>query len=106
MQLSEGNSNNLMANEELFEELRSHLGVFLLKHQELLLENSALQKEIVSLKEQLLKKNQKFSNFQNQHKLGNIATSIVGKEGKSTDLKYKINEYIKEIDRCIIHLKK
>ena len=94
-----------MANEELFEELRSHLGAFIIRHNELINENQLLQKEIVTLKKTLSNRDKRFSNFKNQQKLSNIASSIVGKEGNSADLKRKINEYIKEIDRCIIHLK-
>jgi len=94
-----------MANEDIFEELRSHLGTFLIQHKELVNENTILQNEIVQLKEQLVEKDEHFANFQNQQKLSNIASNIVGEEGKSAQLKHKINEYIKEIDRCIIHLK-
>ena len=94
-----------MANEDLFEELRSHLGAFLVRQKELTNDNAVLQKEIVELKEELVLKDEKFANFQNQQKLSNIASSVAGKEGNSAQLKHKINEYIKEIDRCIIHLK-
>jgi predicted nucleic acid-binding Zn-ribbon protein len=94
-----------VANEDLFEELRSHLGAFIITHNELKNDYALLQKEIVELKEELTKKDEQFSNFQNQQKLSNIASSVVGKEGDSAQLKHKINEYIKEIDRCIIHLK-
>jgi hypothetical protein len=105
MQLSDDNSTIKMANDELFEDLRSHLGAFIIKHNELQNDYATLQKETVKLKEELIAKDEKFANFQNQQKLSNIATSVVGKEGNSAELKLKIKEYIKEIDRCIIHLK-
>ncbi len=45
-------------------------------------------------------------NFQNQDKISKIVTSVtVGEQGRNTELKLKINEYIKEIDKCIAHLK-
>jgi hypothetical protein len=94
-----------MANDQIFEELRSHLGAFIIKHNELKNDSVILQKEISELKEQLVKKDEQFTNFQNQQKLSNIASSVVGKEGNSAELKQRINEYIKEIDKCIIHLK-
>jgi hypothetical protein len=94
-----------MANDQIFEELRSHIGAFIIKHNELKNDSVILQKEISELKEQLVKKDEQFTNFQNQQKLSNIASSVVGKEGNSAELKQRINEYIKEIDKCIIHLK-
>ena len=94
-----------MAQDELFEELRSHLGAFIVKHEELKNAYSSLQKENVELKEQLIGKELEKRNFQNQQNLTNIASSTIGIEGNSAELKHKINEYIKEIDRCILHLK-
>jgi uncharacterized small protein (DUF1192 family) len=94
-----------MANDQIFEELRSHIGAFIIKHNELKNDSVILQKEITELKEELVKKDEQFTNFQNQQKLSNIASSVVGKEGNSAELKQRINEYIKEIDKCIIHLK-
>ena len=44
-------------------------------------------------------------NFQNQIKIGKIVESIdVG--GDSSELKVRIDEYIREIDKCIEHLAK
>ena len=94
-----------MANDQIFEELRSHLGAFIIKYNELKNDSAILQKEVSELKEQLVKKDEQFTNFQNQQKLSNIASSVVGKEGNNAELKLRINEYIKEIDKCIIHLK-
>ena len=94
-----------MANEEIFEDLRSHLGAFIIKNNELKDDYETLKKEVVALKEELVRKDEQFANFQNQQKLSNIASKIAGKEGNGAELKHKINEYIKEIDRCIIHLK-
>ena len=94
-----------MAHDELFEELRTHLGAFILKHKALQDDYVLLQKENVELKTQLKEKDHEIRNFQNQQKLTNIAGSEVGKEGDRAELKRKINEYIREIDKCIIHLK-
>ncbi len=94
-----------MINDNLYEELRSHIGAFILKHKALENEYSILKKEIVELKEELVEKDQKFKDFQKRENLTNIVTSVVGEETKGAEFKHKINEYIKEIDRCIIHLK-
>lgn len=59
--------------------------------------NSQLQAEVEDLKAQL-------SDFQNQDKIAKIVSSTTVEKEESAELKYKLNEYIKEIDRCISHL--
>ena len=93
-----------MKQDELFEELRNHLGAVILKHQQLKEDYTDLKKENVLLNKQLKEKNVEIEGFQNQQNLSNIATSVVGKEGDSAALKRQINEFIREIDRCITHL--
>lgn len=74
-----------------------------LKVEVLALENGkqALEKEIEVL-------NEKLKSFQNQDKITKIVQSVAddGERPKEsvTELKLKINEYIKEIDKCILHL--
>jgi hypothetical protein len=58
-------------------------------------------RELKALKE---KQNEDLKNFQNQDKISKIVSSIAEDTQKSTELKLKINEYIKEIDKCIAHL--
>lgn len=66
--------------------------------QEVREENIKLKQEISDLKEEL-------KNFQNQEKISKIATSVAfGGQGDNEELKRKIDEYIKEIDKCIAHL--
>ncbi|MBO3699202.1 hypothetical protein [Roseivirga sp. E12] len=59
--------------------------------------NSQLQAEVEHLKAQL-------SDFQNQDKIAKIVSSTTVEKEESAELKLKLNEYIKEIDRCISHL--
>lgn len=44
--------------------------------------------------------------FQNREKINKIVSHVSNEGGgeKITELKQKINEYIKEIDRCVAHL--
>jgi hypothetical protein len=56
-----------------------------------------LQSEVDGLKAQLV-------DFQNQHKIAKIVSSTTVEKEESAELKNKLNEYIKEIDRCISHL--
>ncbi|MDH5367388.1 MAG: hypothetical protein OEW67_10395 [Cyclobacteriaceae bacterium] len=64
-----------------------------------------LRVEKAELKGLLKTKEDNLVNFQNQIKIGKIVESIdVG--GDSSELKERIDEYIREIDRCIEHLTK
>ncbi|MFY0593670.1 MAG: hypothetical protein JXQ92_13570 [Roseivirga sp.] len=64
---------------------------------QLQIKNEQLQLEVETLKGQL-------ADFQNQYKIAKIASSTTVEKEESTELKQKLNEYIKEIDRCIAHL--
>ncbi len=64
---------------------------------QLQLKNNLLQEEVEGLKRQL-------TDFQNQYKIAKIVSSTTVEKEESTELKHKLNEYIKEIDRCIAHL--
>ena len=57
-------------------------------------ENSFLQGKLADGKVQI-------KDLEEQNKVLKLAKSLSGKEGKSTDIKLKINELIREIDKCI-----
>ena len=62
-----------------------------------------LRSENADLKNTIKTKEEKLLDFQNQIKIGKIVDSIeVG--GDSSELKGRIDEYIREIDKCIEHL--
>jgi regulator of replication initiation timing len=84
--------------------LENKIGLLLDSHQNLKdksetlsLENKGLQSQIEELTTQL-------NDFQNQDKITKIVSSNTVEKEEATELKYKLNEYIKEIDRCIAHL--
>lgn len=56
------------------------------------------------LKGQLQQQEAKLSNFQNQTKISKIVESMVVGDTDSDELKDVIDDYIKEIDKCIAHL--
>ena len=60
-------------------------------------QNAKLQQEVASLGGQL-------TDFQNQDKITKIVSNTTVEKEESIELKHKLNEYIKEIDRCIAHL--
>lgn len=57
-----------------------------------------------NLKMILDKKNEDLLHFKNQDKIAKIVSSISSGDKSSTELKLKINEYIKEIEKCIAYL--
>ena len=60
-------------------------------------ENDQLKAEVEGLRGQL-------ADFQNQYKITKIVSNTTVEKEESAELKHKLNEYIKEIDRCIAHL--
>jgi hypothetical protein len=56
------------------------------------------------LKAIIERQNQEIKNFQNQEKISKIVSSIAEDAHNPSELKLKINEYIREIDKCIAHL--
>ena len=67
------------------------------KNKELEATNNSLILEVEGLKAKL-------SDFQNQYKIAKIVSSTTVEKDESVELKNKLNEYIKEIDRCIAHM--
>lgn len=59
-----------------------------------------IRKENTDLKAQLEKKSSQINNFQNQIKISKIVDKMAVKDD-TAELKDKINEYIKDIDKCI-----
>jgi len=69
---------------------------FLLKENELLLQNSS------KLQHQLLENKQLLEQRDKQFKLLRIAKTIEGSDNSTRDTKFKINALIREIDKCIV----
>ncbi|MBC7450036.1 MAG: hypothetical protein H7259_00950 [Cytophagales bacterium] len=74
-------------------------------HSELKGSYQELQNENSRLKNQIELKEEEVRNFHNQQKISKIVTSIADDTHRKTELKLKINEYIKEIDKCIAFIK-
>jgi uncharacterized coiled-coil DUF342 family protein len=64
----------------------------------------AVYTENYNLKMILDKKNEDLMHFKNQDKITKIVSSIASGEKSTTELKLKLNEYIKEIEKCIAYL--
>lgn len=65
-----------------------------------------LKNQNAELKALLRSKEEQISDFQNRIKISTIVDSISVGETEATEVKDKIDDYIKEIDRCINQLSK
>ena len=92
-------------NDELFEELKSQILTFVASQQKLESQLDTLQKENDMLKAQLAENSIEADSFQNQQKLSKLVGSKVREGEDKANIKRLLNGYIKEIDRCIMHLK-
>ena len=68
--------------------------------------NEDLQIENSELKSLLTSKEQQILDFQNKIKISTIVDSISVDDSEATEVKSKIDDYIKEIDKCINQLSK
>ena len=69
-------------------------------------ERAQLQAENEELRTLVQSKERQISGFQNKIKIGKIVEGMEGEGENSSELRKKIDVYIKEIDRCIAHLSK
>jgi chromosome segregation ATPase len=60
----------------------------------------------LEIKALLDSKQQQIQNFQNKNNISTIVGSIAVGENEAAEVKNKIDDYIKEIDRCINQLSK
>jgi FtsZ-binding cell division protein ZapB len=70
-----------------------------------LLEVKELKEENAFLKNLIKNKEEEIKNFQNQFKISKIVTTLADDTHRKAELKLKINEYIREIDKCLAYLK-
>jgi chromosome segregation ATPase len=73
-------------------------------YQDLKEELSIVKSENLELKELIRKKEDQIIDFQNKYKISKIVKNIRDGEEDASELKNQINEYIREIDKCILHL--
>jgi septal ring factor EnvC (AmiA/AmiB activator) len=85
-------------------DLEFKLKKLIAEHESLKASLQASRTENEALKNIIREQNEEIKNFQNQEKITKIVSSIAEGTQNNTELKLKINEYIKEIDRCIVYL--
>jgi regulator of replication initiation timing len=78
--------------------------VLLNEHKALKDEMRSLKLENHELRGDLKRRDEQLSNFKNQIKITKIVDNINPEDGSVSELKKKVDEYIREIDKCIAHL--
>lgn len=67
-------------------------------------ENAALKQELAEVKKLVQEKEESLEHFKNQIKISKIVNNIPVENKASTELKERINNYIKEIDKIVDYL--
>jgi chromosome segregation ATPase len=97
-----------MAKEKQLQQLQSienKVRQLLNRHADAQQKLAVAQEEIKMLETRLEEREQQIKNFQNQENIVKIVDAIAGNTANSTELKLKLNEYIREIDKCIAYLR-
>ena len=88
----------------LYQEIKQKLLILIERYQEAKDELHEVKIENELLRKELAQKNERIKNFQNQDKINKIVSNVALEEVEIEELKAKLDNYIKEIDRCIAYL--
>ncbi|HMG92775.1 MAG TPA: hypothetical protein VK589_22110 [Chryseolinea sp.] len=78
--------------------------VLINEHKSLKEEVKALKKENQDLRAAVKIRDEQIAGFHNQLKITKIVDSLNPEDGSVSELKKKVDDYIREIDKCIAHL--
>ena len=84
--------------------LERKLVVLLSEHKNLKEELKSLKTENQELKGAVRAREEQIAGFHNQLKITKIVDNLDPEDGSVSELKKKVDEYIREIDKCISHL--
>jgi predicted RNase H-like nuclease (RuvC/YqgF family) len=76
------------------------------EHKSLKEEIKSLKIENQELKSAIKARDEQVVHFKNQIKISKIADNIHPEDGSNLELKKKVEEYIREVDKCIAYLSK
>ena len=84
--------------------LERKINILLANHKSIKEQVSDLERKNDELKKDLASKDQQLNDFQNRIKIDKIVDTVGADREYASGLKFKLNDYIKEIDRCIVQL--
>lgn len=85
----------------LVDSLQSKVEKLIIQHKKAKEDIKQLKDENLFLQNKLTESKSKVLELEDRNKVLKLAKSLGGEKGKSTDLKLKINELVREIDKCI-----
>ena len=85
----------------IVESLQSKVEKLIIQHNKAKEDIKQLKEDNTSLQGKLTYARVQAKELSEKNKVLKLAKSLSGKQGKSTDIKLKINELIREIDKCI-----
>ena len=81
--------------------LQSKVEKLVIQHKKATEELKQLKEENSFLRKTMTQEKNKTKELEENYKVVKLAKSLKTEEGKSTDIKLKINELVREIDKCI-----
>jgi chromosome segregation ATPase len=84
--------------------LERKLQVLVNEHKNMKEELKSLKVENQQLKSAIKLRDDQISGFHNQLKITKIVDNLHPEDGSVSELKRKVDDYIREIDKCIAHL--
>ncbi len=84
--------------------LERKLVVLLNEHKGLKQEVTGLKSENSELRQHLRQREEQLGSFKNQIKITKIVDNIHPEDGSVSELRKTVDDYIREIDKCIAHL--
>ena len=84
--------------------LERKITVLVNEHKSLKDEVKAIKEENQELKAALRLRDEQIASFHNQLKITKLVDNLNPEDGSVLELKKKVDEYIREIDKCIAHL--
>jgi hypothetical protein len=84
--------------------LERKLMVLVNEHKNLKEELKAIKSENLELRTEMRARDEQISGFHNQLKITKIVDNLHPEDGSVLELKKKVDDYIREIDKCIAHL--
>ena len=84
--------------------LERKLVVLLNEHKNLKHEVNSLKSENSELQQHLRQRDEQLGSFKNQIKITKIVDNIHPEDGSVSELRKTVDDYIREIDKCIAHL--
>ena len=91
----------MSVNTEIISKINKHIDGLVAINKKLLMENANLKNDISTLKANISQKEEQLNKLKKEHEVLSIAKSLSGDGESNKEAKLKINELVREIDKCI-----